>query len=105
MTTINSAVSICRHCQHYLLEGRRGGLCQQLGAPVQGRWKACQLAVPAFAPSWEGVVESRLWQEQDMHPETGIVSSYALEALENCMHSDHANSDELLARKALSASA
>ncbi|MBD2090559.1 hypothetical protein H6F67_11910 [Microcoleus sp. FACHB-1515] len=46
-------ISTCRHCRHYQLEGRRGGNCQQLGALVQGRWKACSLAVPAFVRSWE----------------------------------------------------
>lgn len=45
--------SACRYCRHYQPEGRRGGMCQQLGAPVQGTWKACSLALPPFAPSWE----------------------------------------------------
>ncbi len=26
-----------------------------LGAPVQGSWKACALAIPTFAPAWEGI--------------------------------------------------
>ncbi|HLO83941.1 MAG TPA: hypothetical protein VK203_02850, partial [Nostocaceae cyanobacterium] len=43
----------CKYCRHYQPEGRRGGMCQQLGAPVQAGWKACSLALPAFAPSWE----------------------------------------------------
>lgn len=46
-------ISTCRHCRHYQLEGRRGGNCQQLGALVQGGWKACALAVPTFVQSWE----------------------------------------------------
>jgi hypothetical protein len=54
MRKVNGGVSACRHCQYYLAEGRRGGQCQQLGAPVQGAWKACPLAIPPFAPSWEG---------------------------------------------------
>ncbi len=45
--------SACRYCRHYQPEGRRGGMCQQLSAPVQACWKACPLAIPAFAPSWE----------------------------------------------------
>jgi hypothetical protein len=28
-------------------------MCHQLSAPVQAGWKACSLALPAFAPSWE----------------------------------------------------
>jgi hypothetical protein len=46
-------ISACRHCRYYLLEGRRGGQCQQFSAPVHGSWHACPLAMPAFAPSWE----------------------------------------------------
>jgi hypothetical protein len=45
--------SACRYCRHYQPEGRRGGMCQQLGAPVQASWKACSFALPAFAPTWE----------------------------------------------------
>lgn len=53
MKSINFLTSACKYCRHYNPEGRRGGNCQQLGAPVQGHWKACSLAIPAFAPSWE----------------------------------------------------
>ncbi|MBW4598039.1 MAG: hypothetical protein KME29_00090 [Calothrix sp. FI2-JRJ7] len=53
MKSINFLTSACKYCRHYNPEGRRGGNCQQLGAPVQGHWKACSLALPAFAPSWE----------------------------------------------------
>jgi hypothetical protein len=45
--------SACRHCRHYLPEGRRGGHCGQLNVPVQSSWKACSLALPVFSPSWE----------------------------------------------------
>jgi hypothetical protein len=31
------------------MEGRRGGLCHQLGVLVQGRWRACPFAAPLFA--------------------------------------------------------
>ncbi|MBP0003591.1 MAG: hypothetical protein J7642_07695 [Cyanobacteria bacterium SBC] len=46
-------ISTCRSCRYYAPEGRRGGYCQQLGAPVCGGWKACALGFPPFAPSWE----------------------------------------------------
>ncbi len=93
MTTLNPPVSVCRHCQHYLVEGRRGGQCQQLGAPVLGRWKACQLAIPPFAPSWEDASGSplsraSLWREQATHVEPGVIHSYTLETLEACVQSD-----------------
>ncbi|AFZ57052.1 hypothetical protein H6G54_28125 [Anabaena cylindrica FACHB-243] len=50
--------SACRYCRHYQPEGRRGGMCQKLGAPVQSTWKACHLALPAFAPPWETLEDS-----------------------------------------------
>ncbi len=55
--------SACRHCRHYLPEGRRGGLCQQLSVSVQGQWKACSLAVSPFGSAWENIEELSLWQE------------------------------------------
>lgn len=57
MTICNLPTSACRYCQHYQPEGRRGGECQMLGVRVQGNWKACSLAVSAFAPNWESLVE------------------------------------------------
>ncbi|MBF2064240.1 MAG: hypothetical protein IGS39_07440 [Calothrix sp. C42_A2020_038] len=58
MKSIKFLTSACRYCRHYNPEGRRGGNCQQLGAPVQGHWKACSLALPAFAPSWESLEDA-----------------------------------------------
>lgn len=55
MKPIKFLTSACRYCRHYKPEGRRGGLCQQLGAPVLGSWKACSFALPPFAPSWESL--------------------------------------------------
>jgi hypothetical protein len=48
MTPADPRVSICRHCQHYQPEGRRGGQCHQLSGSVQAAWTACSLAVPVF---------------------------------------------------------
>ncbi|MTJ54801.1 hypothetical protein FJR38_20100 [Anabaena sp. UHCC 0253] len=53
MKSIKRLTSTCRYCRHYQPEGRRGGMCEKLSAPVQGVWKACPFALPAFAPSWE----------------------------------------------------
>ena len=61
---VNSVTSACRSCRYYTPEGRRGGNCQQLGVPVRGVWKACSLALPPFAPSWEGIEEVWLWQKE-----------------------------------------
>ncbi len=55
MKTTNLLVSACRYCRYYKSEGRRGGTCQLLDASVHGGWKACALAIPAFAPSWENL--------------------------------------------------
>lgn len=57
MKSLDLLTSACRYCQYYKPEGRRGGNCQQLGVIVQGSWKACALAIPAFAPSWKGLEE------------------------------------------------
>lgn len=55
MKTTNLLVSACRYCRYYKSEGRRGGACQLLDVSVHGGWKACALAIPAFAPSWENL--------------------------------------------------
>lgn len=54
---LNPVTSACKSCRFYTPEGRRGGNCQQLGVPVRGSWKACSLALPPFAPSWESLEE------------------------------------------------
>ncbi|MBD2450714.1 hypothetical protein H6G76_27010 [Nostoc sp. FACHB-152] len=66
MKPINFFTSACRYCRHYQPEGRRGGTCQQLGASVQASWKACSLALPPFAPSWEKLEDS--WSLPDATP-------------------------------------
>ena len=53
----NLFTSACRYCRYYNHEGRRGGMCQQLGVPVQASWKACNLAAPPFASNWESLRE------------------------------------------------
>lgn len=42
-----------------------GGACEQLSVSVQSDWAACQLALPAFASSWNNVEElaTANWQE------------------------------------------
>lgn len=55
MKSLNLPTSACRYCRYYQPEGRRGGCCQILGAPVQGNWKACDFAIPAFGSAWEGI--------------------------------------------------
>jgi hypothetical protein len=53
----NNCNSACRHCQFYNPEGRRGGICSQLGVPVQAEWKSCHLATPAFNTEWQPLPE------------------------------------------------
>ncbi|MBV6623307.1 MAG: hypothetical protein KI793_10285 [Rivularia sp. (in: Bacteria)] len=66
MKSIQIFTSACRNCRHFAPEGRRGGVCQQLGAPVRGSWKACSLAAPPFAPSWETLEDA--WSLPDATP-------------------------------------
>ncbi len=63
MKNLNCSTSTCQFCRHYQLEGRRGGTCSQLNAPVRGSWKACSLALPPFAPSWETL--EQIWQNNN----------------------------------------
>ena len=49
MKISNFPTSCCRHCQHYQIEGRRGGHCTLLSVPVRGEWNSCSLGVAAFA--------------------------------------------------------
>lgn len=53
MKTSSTPTFACRYCQHYSPEGRRGGHCQRLGAPVSGEWKACSLMIPTFSSAIE----------------------------------------------------
>ncbi len=43
-----SISSSCRHCRHYVHEGRRGGQCEQLNVSVQSGWDACVLSQAIF---------------------------------------------------------
>lgn len=72
MKTFNQVTSACRSCRHFRPEGRRGGLCQQLGVPVRGSWSACSLASPAFAPSWESLEEIMLWQDESLKAQEAL---------------------------------
>ncbi|HAC65590.1 MAG TPA: hypothetical protein DCF68_19180 [Cyanothece sp. UBA12306] len=55
MKTANFLASSCRYCRYYQTEGRRGGMCQQLGVPVRSQWKACSLAEHPFTTHWESL--------------------------------------------------
>lgn len=57
MKSMQCQTSLCSRCQNYTPEGRRGGQCSLLGAPVKGSWKACSLAMPVFL-SQDTVVKS-----------------------------------------------
>ena len=49
MKSTQCQVSSCSRCRFYDSEGRRGGLCGQLGVPVKGSWAPCSLASPVFS--------------------------------------------------------
>ena len=94
MRDFEPVVSVCRHCQNYNLEGRRGGHCSQLGSLVQGSWKACSLAIPPFAPSWEsstGIKHElaqliRQHQQKLEEREPQRANRDPIEVLEACIH-------------------
>lgn len=48
MKTTNCFTSACRYCNSYQPQGRRGGMCEQLGVPVQAQWKSCNFAKSPF---------------------------------------------------------
>jgi len=78
MKTLNDSTSACRCCLYYQPEGRRGGVCGQLGVPVRGAWKACSLAMPAFAPSWETIERMMILPEEILSVKDDVVSPCSL---------------------------
>ncbi len=78
MKTLNDFTSACRYCRYYNPEGRRGGMCQQLGVPVRGTWKACSLALPPFAPSWETLEGMMILSDKNLKIQETIASNCAL---------------------------
>lgn len=57
MTNQQGLTSACRYCRFYQPDGLHRGACQQLNVSVNSNWKACQLALPAFANTWENAQE------------------------------------------------
>jgi hypothetical protein len=89
MKPIKLLTSACRYCHYYKPEGRRGGVCNQLGAPVQGSWKACSLALPPFAPSWENLEDA--WSFPDT---TALASTLKNSELTNIEQTASCSSQE-----------
>ena len=75
MKTSTYAISACQFCRYYQLQGRRGGTCEQLGVPVKAGWKACSLALPPFAPSWETLEE--IWQNDRLMLKEDMAVAYS----------------------------
>lgn len=53
MKTARCLPTTCRYCRNYTPQGHRGGVCQKLGVPVRGKWKACSLARSPFDATWQ----------------------------------------------------
>ncbi|MGE5656691.1 MAG: hypothetical protein ACM37W_08750 [Actinomycetota bacterium] len=51
----NQLISKCAFCRHYKAQRGLSGHCHKLNAPVLGRWQACSLGIPPFAPFWENL--------------------------------------------------
>jgi hypothetical protein len=72
--TSETSKAVCRNCRFYQPNGHRGGICEQFNVPVSGVWSTCQLALPAFIPSWktledlpaENVLISAVTEEQTL---------------------------------------
>jgi hypothetical protein len=77
MKTLNFSTSACRVCRYFQPEGRRGGVCQQLSVPVRASWKACSLALPPFAPSWESI--QGIWHKDKQMLKHALAVDYALD--------------------------
>ncbi|MEM0979786.1 MAG: hypothetical protein AAGH78_05875 [Cyanobacteria bacterium P01_H01_bin.58] len=63
MNATQLGISCCQRCRYYTPEGRRGGHCEQLSVPVQGKWSPCPLAAPFFAESIDPTAELPVWSE------------------------------------------
>lgn len=63
MKTTNCFTSACRYCSSYQPEGRRGGMCEQLGVPVQAQWKSCNFATSPFGSHWQTLEDIALLEK------------------------------------------
>ncbi len=85
MTNQNCLTSACRYCRFYRPDGLHRGACQQLNVSVHSDWKACQLALPAFASSWENAEELT---KVTLQVETSVVG---LELTSTALSSNNSN--------------
>ena len=101
METSDSPVQACRNCRHYTPEGRRGGSCHLLSALVKGGWKACSMAIPAFASDWENLEEVFKLQQGSMLAPVPVASD-SRSVLERSLRTYHNSaSSENLTRTSL----
>lgn len=56
-------------------------MCSQFGAVVHAGWRACPLAIPAFAPSWE-----TLERFGSLHPSTRTMTAESPPVLAGAAH-------------------
>lgn len=82
MRTHNNLPSVCKHCRHYSPQGRRGGMCQKLNAPVRGDWQACSLVNSPFMPTWETWEEIAFAEEPKLTPIEAITKHHSPSEIE-----------------------
>ena len=70
MAALKGGVSRCGLCRFYSHEGRRGGTCRQLNAPVSAAWDACSLAASPFESSDRQNAAIATQQNRWLVPET-----------------------------------
>lgn len=82
-------ISLCRNCQYYSPEGRRGGYCQKLNVSVKSNWDACSFAIPPFAAAWQELESIAVWQKKLIQQEGKFVSSVTAVVPSDLFESSH----------------
>lgn len=72
MNCVEPSISLCRHCRHYIPEGRRGGSCQKLNVSVKSQWTACSLSAPPFLPPWNRLGDILIWQQKALEVQGSV---------------------------------
>lgn len=70
MAVLKGGVSRCGLCRFYNHEGRRGGICSRLDAPVAATWDACGLVESPFEQSKGAMANQRA--DKWLVPETAF---------------------------------
>jgi hypothetical protein len=100
MSSLRHLALACQNCRYYTPEGRRGGRCERLDVGVERLWKACALAIPPFATSWEKFEEEiALRHGQSFGVEALLPTPIpTVHALASSASSDHQQAESVLTK-------